>query len=223
MKKFASLVLCAVFATAFGPAPAAFAQSGTPSAKASVQVSDTILVADTAGLDFTPILSTSIKTSEQKDLLMGVSLETVLYTQTLVKSKGGSSDTSFAEARILIQVLVDGQRLAEPGLVVFDKRSQSLMAKFNGICADQNGDNIVQYSECQTPEELELILDTQAAHHFNFVLDDLGSGVHTIEVQAAVVTDTSAQAGSSSARAAIGKGSLTVEEIRMVKDVDFTK
>ncbi len=200
------------------------------SAKNAVQVSNVTLVNNTTDLDWVTVLNTSIKTSEQKDLIIGGSFETGLYTQTLVRSKGGVSDTSFAEAKVEIRVLIDGgtaaERTAEPGIVVYDRRYQQLMATFGGYskCTDVNSDGTITLDECTlTEEELNLILDTMAAHHFNFVLDDLGSGVHTVQIQARVTTDKGAQLGSASALGSIGKGSLTVEEVRLVKSIDITR
>jgi hypothetical protein len=88
---------------------------------------------------------------------------------------------------------------------------------------ETNGDNIVNFDECQTPEELGLILDTLEAHHFNFVIDDLGSGIHTIVVEARVTTSANWQLGSASATGAVGKGTVTVEEVRLVKGAEITK
>lgn len=191
------------------------------SAKSAVQVNTAAIVnADCAAGAWSEIAKVSIHTSSQKDLVIGASLETILYTDTLVKSKGGSSDTSTAEALLKVRVLADDTTEARPGVVIFDKRTQTLMAKFNGICTDLNGDGIVQYNECTQPEELQLILDTTAAHHFNFLLEDVGVGDHTVRMQGCVATSGSAQAGSWDADAAAGKGAITVEEVRLVKDQD---
>ena len=63
---------------------------------------------------------------------------------------------------------------------------------------------------------VELILETTQAHAFNFVISDVGPGVHTIKVQAKL---TSTEAGSSAtAMAAVGMGSTTIESVRMIKD-----
>jgi len=71
-------------------------------------------------------------------------------------------------------------------------------------------------------EEIELILDTMDAHAFNFIAPDLTfSGVHTIEVQAMIETATSTQEGTASATATIGKGSVTIELVRMIKGEDI--
>ncbi|OFW17562.1 MAG: hypothetical protein A3H27_04970 [Acidobacteria bacterium RIFCSPLOWO2_02_FULL_59_13] len=191
------------------------------SAKNAVQVNSAAIVNATCGSGWSNIANVSIKTSQQKDLVLGASLETNLFTRTLVKSKGGTSDTSTAEAELRVRAVVDAAE-ARPGVVVFDRRLQSLMAKFNGICTDQNADNIVNYDECTTPEELELILDTSAAHHFNFILEDVGVGTHDVWMQGCIQTATTTQTGEATAGATAGKGSLTVEEVRLVRGQDVT-
>jgi hypothetical protein len=192
------------------------------SAKATAKVGDVNVLNQTA-LGWTTILSNTIKTANQKDLFIDVSLETGLYTQTKVRSNG-NKDTSSADATIKVQVLVDGVP-AYPGDVVFDQRSQTLSATLGGIlenCTDSNGDGDIDLNDCTlAPEEIELILDTMAAHSFNFIMDDLGPGEHAVEVQAMISTSGSSGAGSASANATIGNGSVTVEEVRLIKGEDI--
>jgi hypothetical protein len=207
------VALALVCSCAFG-----YAQS-LPSSKTAIKLSDVALIDATAGpTGWVNLLNTSIKTSEQKDLVLGVSLETGLFTRTLVKSKGGTTDTQWAWANVEVQVLVDGKRVASPGVVTFDKRYQELMAKLGGIlnCVDTDGDGHMDYNECTlSDEEIQLVLDTMAAHHFNFALTELGAGEHAVQLQARVTTNTSGL--QASATGAVGKGSLTVEEVRLVK------
>lgn len=192
------------------------------SAKATAKVGDVNVLNQTT-LGWTTILSNTIKTANQKDLFIDVSLETGLYTQTKVKSVG-NKDTSSAGATIKVQVLVDGVP-AYPGEVVFDQRVQTLSATLGGIlenCTDSNGDGDIDLNECTlAPEEIELILDTMAAHSFNFIMDDLAAGEHSVEVQATIGTSSSSGAGSASANATIGNGSVTVEEVRLIKNEDI--
>lgn len=191
-----------------------------PSSKAAVLVGDALAPAacDAEGTSWATIFAVQMRNSGvQKDFLIGLSGVTQLVTDTKVKSAGGTQDTSEAEAIIKVRILVDGAAAA-PGPIVFDRRKQTLIARFNGICFDENGDGIVQFDECTTPEELQLILETQAAHHFNFVADDVGTGIHVIEGQACTATAGSSQQGSWDAAALFGKGSLAVEEIRLIKD-----
>ena len=195
-----------------------------PSSKFAAQVSSVTLVPETADLAWAKVLETTIKTPNKKDLLIGASFETGLYTKTLVKSSGGTLDTSSATAGIKIKVLIDGVE-ARPGEVIYDKRAQTLSAKLGGIletCSDTNGDGIIDIlTECTfSDEEIELILDTMAAHHFNFVAANLGPGVHTVEVWAKIETLTSSIAGLADAKALVGKGSLTVEEVRATNSPD---
>jgi hypothetical protein len=201
-------------------------------------------------------LQNTLKTSQQKDLFMDVSLECGLITETVVRSKGGKQDTSTAEAMVQVQVVIDPgtpqQRIAEPGTINFCRRNQQLSATFQGIfegpsqCTyidpltgaelidtacldaaclmiDPDTGAIVINDTCLTPEEVGLLLDTMTANSFNFVLDDLGSGVHTVAVYARISSGSSAQAGSSSAKALLGKGSLTVEEVRLIKGEDIVQ
>lgn len=195
------------------------ASAQTPSAKAAVLVGDAGAVAAgscDAGT-WSNLFIINLKNSgSQKDFLLGLSGVTQIITDTKVKSSGGTQDTSEAEAFIKVRILVDGN-VAKPGPIVFDRRKQTLIAKFNGICIDLNGDGVVNFNECTTPEELQLILDTQAAHHFNFVSTEVGTGVHEVKAQACTDVNTSSQTGSASASALFGKGSLTVEEVRLVK------
>ena len=84
----------------------------------------------------------------------------------------------------------------------------------------QNSGPVVYANRIQTltshlddNEEIQLTLDTAGAASFTFVANDVPVGDHTITAQARVVTS-----GFSDweALGAVGKGSLTVEEVRMV-------
>jgi hypothetical protein len=206
--------------TVFGVASA----QSQPSSKVTAEVSTITILEPTEGdTDWTTILSNNLRTPNQKDLFVDVSLECGLYTDTLVKS-AGSKDTAKAEAGVYVQVLVDDIPMY-PGEVVFCRRTQTLTALFGGImesCTDLNGDGTITYDECTwTPEELELVLDTMNANSFNFVLDDLTAGVHTVAVQARISTVEEAGAGAADAKATIGKGSVTVESVRMIRNEDI--
>lgn len=196
------------------------AEVGQPAAKATAKIGN-IAILESQDMNWTTILSNNIKTPTGKDLFIDVSLECGLYTQTEVRSKTGTRDTSTAEAGIQIRVLVDGDE-ALPGNVVFARRSQTVEAVFQGLIAgclsvDPDTGNIILDEECVTPEELNLILSTMNANSFNFIMADLPSGIHNVQVQAKIVTATSSQAGTASATASIGKGSMTVETVRMIK------
>lgn len=196
-----------------------------PASKFAAQVSSIALVDRTQTTDgWSKVLETTIKTPNQKDLLIGASFETGLYTQTKVSSKLGTSDTSNATATLTIKIEVDGVP-AQPGVVTYDKRSQTLSATLGGIiesCQDLDLNGIIDVAtECTvTDEEIELILDTLAAHHFNFVVANLTPGEHQVKAYAKIETSTASQSGSAEAKALVGKGSLTVEEVKATNAPD---
>ena len=164
------------------------------------------------------VLSTTLKNSgTPKDVIVGLSFETSLFTETSVKSKGGNKSTSRADAEIEMYVTVDGV-MAAPGSVMFDKRSQTLWASLGGVlnCSDDDGDGIVSFDECElTDEEIGLILDTKSAHTFNFLAYDIGSGEHTIEAFARLSYNGEVVEGDGAAKASasLGKGTLSVWEV----------
>jgi hypothetical protein len=206
------------------PVPEAAAQS----ARTAVQVANLAVMATTTGGELvTPwetILSSSIHTSQQKDLTVGVSLESTLMTHGVAKSKNKMADKTMASAGVEVQVLVDDQP-AYPGVVIFNKRKQKLTATFQGILAnclitDLGTGAVVVDEDCVEPEELDLLLDTTSANHFDFVLDDVGVGTHSIQVQARIDLSASSRPGRGEAKAILGKGSVVVQEVRLVKGAE---
>lgn len=222
-----------------GMVGSALAQS-LPASKAAVKIDELIALSqaisgtsptnDSGDTGWVDVLSTQIKTANQKDLLFDVSLQCGIVTDTTVKSSGGNQSSTTARANIAVRVLVDGVP-AEPDNsidatranahgVVFCDRAQTLNAKFAGLNCTADADGVVT---CTDPEELQLILRTLNANAFNFAKVDVGSGVHDIVVQARAQasvnfdddTDTGALAG---AEAFAGAGAVVVEEVRLVKD-----
>ncbi len=173
-------------------------------------------ITDAAG--YTKVLSTTLKNSgTPKDLIIAISFETSLFTETVVKSKRGEKSQAMADAEIEMYVTVDG-RMAAPGNVTFDKRRQELWASLGGVlnCSDLNGDGIISFDECElTDEEIGLILDTKAAHTFNFLAYNIGSGSHVVEAHARLSHngDVVTGSGSAKANASLGKGTLSVWEV----------
>ena len=203
-----------------------YAQS-QPSSKVTAKTANLTLLPSTTGTGgWQTLLSNTIKTANQKDLFIGASSEVGLYTDTLVSSKNMVKDTSTADAKVQVRVLLDGTRVIEPGDVVFGRRKQTLSATLEGaiagcltVATNTDGSlSIVLDPLCVTPEEIELILETMDAASFNFVAVDVPQGVHTVSVQARIDTDTTAQLGSASASGLVGKGSMTVESVRLIKD-----
>jgi len=193
------------------------------SSKVTAKTANLTLLPKTSGTEgWQTVLSNTIKTSNQKDLFITASLEIGLFTQTLSSSKNSQSDTSVAQANVQVQVLVDN-RVVEPGTVVYGRRTQTLTATLEGAIAgclsvDPNTGGIILDPDCVTPETIELILDSMDAASFTFVAVNVPQGLHTIKVQARIDTTGSAQTGSWSALGTVGKGTMTAESVRLIKD-----
>jgi len=193
-----------------------------PSAKVTASVGTIKAITTTDG--WTPILVNKIKTAENKDLFINVSLECGLTTNTQAMSRTLQRSVSKATALVAVRVWVD-QTLALPGEVTFESRKQTLITEFAGdlsACKNSQGQVIINESCVPTSEMLALILETMAAHSFNYILADVPSGTHTITVEAMVdYSNNGGQiADNPATNAYIGKGSVTVESVRMIKGED---
>lgn len=120
--------------------------------------------------------------------------------------------------------------------IIYCRRNQNLKAVLGGVldectttcvCNDPTDCTVITCeTTCTfTDEEIELTLKTLEASHFNFLLVDVGASgsTHIIDVQ--VQVDIGAVADSpneAEATAIIGRGSVTVQEVRLIKDADTT-
>lgn len=222
-----------------------------PSSKATAQIGDlsVIEVSSDSGVSndgetgWETLFTQTIKTPQDKDLFVDVSLECGLTTDTTVMSKQLARAIALAEAIVEVRVLVDNDPVAVNGNtpadtdITFARREQQLIAEFAGDFSDcmttdlETGAVTVDWA-CAEMETLQLILDTMQANSFNFVVPDLIAGEHTVQVQAKLTykaegnleqetidTELVTMAeGQAAARAYLGNGSVTIETVRMVKD-----
>jgi len=171
------------------------------------------------------VLEQDLKMANNHDLLMVASFEVGLLTSTTVMSKNMVADTSTATASVKVRALVDGVEAA-PGEVVYGKRTQQLTATLEGAIASclsvvTNGSGGLQIAldtNCVLPEVIGLLQDTVTANSFTFAAPNLSSGFHNIKIQAQIDAKGDNQNGTFIAAALVGKGTLTAESVRMVKD-----
>jgi hypothetical protein len=131
--------------------------------------------------------------------------------------------------------------MAAPGVVTFARRYQGLIAEFAGsfstdkpewqACFVTDDAGITTIDEaCLEEEMVALILDTMTANSFDFIMPDLKAGDHEVVVYADLdyqqtgdqfvdeYNELSTFAPEDiTTRAYIGKGSVTIESVRMVK------
>ncbi len=230
----------AVAVAGFLAAPA-YAQS----AKAAWRFEELIgLTANTGGTTDTGwvnVLTTHIKTPNGKELAIGASLQCGLVTDTTVRSKNGDLDSSASRGKIAVRVEItqpDGTVIyAQPNNgadletdiplngdgVTYCDRYQKLEARFSGL--NCTADLTTGAVTCLDPEELQLVLKTLSANHFNFIHANAVPGVHKVSVQARAQAGFllgGTKLGAASAEAFVGAGVLSVETIRLIKGTDGT-
>jgi hypothetical protein len=175
-----------------------------------------VLITNGAGSEGT--LSVPIKTANKSDLLVGVSLQSTVLTETKTKGRNGDTNLSVAEGRVNVCLTVDDGAHTDfaPDCVTFEMRKQTLETKLSGVL-DCPGDDFCTITD---DEEVNLLLETMSANHFNFVVRDLSSGDHTIEATITGSTSTSCATTDESCRAevAVGPGAITVEQVRATND-----
>lgn len=237
MKKLLGIGLIIVMVVSFS-----FANASAEASSKATAVVGNIKQVD-AGAGWVKIMENTIKTANAKDLFVDVSLECGLTTDTYVSSKVLDRAKAVAEAVVYVKVELDGVPIL-PGMsvdpngppapaqegVTFARREQTLIAHFAGDlsgCVDPDSGTVVIDPECVAPEDLELILDTMSANSFNFIAPDVSVGTHTVSVyaQVQVVTSTETEVNATAeawAHAYLGKGSMTVQEVRMIKDENIT-
>jgi hypothetical protein len=210
------------------------AQSGTASSKQTAAIATISVAACNVPNSVTPCPGTwvdlvptlTVKTSNSTSLFVDVSTVVGLYTSTQVKGNNTSATSSAtATAGVHVRVLLDNVIYGFPDKlgagIDFDNRVQTLTANlgniFTSACAPGSSTTCTL-----TPEQITLILNTSSAHAFNFVLLNVGSGTHTVEVQVLADTNSSEMTGGVAiAGAAYGPASVTIDEVRLVHDFSF--
>ncbi len=166
----------------------------------------------------TGLLLTTMKVPQDKELLVGVSAEIGIVTDTSIKGKDGGAARAIAGgvAKVLVTATpVDGGEsvIAAPGTITLSKRIQELSATLGGddVCTDTTGGIDVNGAspgddgyidtpdgtidvllECTvTDEEIGLMQKTLASQHFNFVLPNMDAGEY--EINAFFITKATAE------------------------------
>ncbi len=145
------------------------------------------------------VLATTIKTSSPQDLIFSVTLECALWTS--VQTVG--NDVSESTSRVEVTVLFDGVAVpvsgaGDDGKVVFcDRVHRQTTTLFD----DENA-------------TIENYLATRSANAFNWLLPDVGHGLHTVQVVADLTGEATDNAVT---QAAVGHRTLIVEPTHLAQ------
>jgi hypothetical protein len=189
--------------------------------------------------EWIPVMTTTVKLSNSQSVFVSPSLVTGLYTQTRTKTTTGSTSTAQAMGGVYMRaVLVDAngiETLAAPlnlcngntfGCanvagdwgVVLDSRIQTLSQSLSDCTVVTTGGT----GTCSFTSIIDFVLQTASAHTFNLIFANVGVGVYTLRIDAAVASAASViGSGSAVGSAAFGLGSVTAESVRLVKDFSF--
>ena len=144
------------------------------------------------------LLGATIKAPAAKSrvFLIGASLQTGILTGSQIAG-GTGKQSSTATGSIVVTPEVTygphGKKVRVwPPAVTFDERSQTLTANLSGCLTNLDSTTGLPVVSCTEPETIGLILSTLSAHSFNFLAENVGSGVYTVKLNiGATATATS--------------------------------
>ena len=207
MKRIVLGTIVALLSVAFA-ATAVSGGDNMPSSKTSATSVQAITVPSFSGSEGTEILSTRLKTAQQKELVITVSAESMLMNAERIAGAPPpappvppSSNTS---ARLIFSVLVDGA-LARPGSVIWNDRIVTVQQPAPA------GSFVYQYET------------TRSSNSFTFIAVNVPAGVHTVAVKAwreGYATPSGGTQPTAGWTAYVGKRTLVVEETQMAKPVE---
>jgi hypothetical protein len=195
---------------------------------------------------FVDVMSAPMKVSNSQSLFVSPTLVTGLYTQTMVRTKSGSSSTASAMGGVYLRAVlkdpISGNvvKVADPVAicendilgcqkvgndygVVLDSRIQTLTQALSDCVVNVTVGTVAATGTCSFDSTIDLVLKTTGAHGFNFIFPYVGQGTYNVVIQAALDSGATVVSGSGTAvgSAAFGLGSVTVESVRLVHDFSF--
>ena len=218
-RKVVAGALAAAVGVTVPVAIAAEGGGGTPANKA-VAAGSTV---ETIGANQTvTLLSATMKTSKPTDLLMSVSLECSLFTRLLTNNDNPSS---VSNASVVAWLEMDGaivpisststppQDGAEPPAGGEQDKVTFCDREYSRTVTDQEdpADGIDQEDD---------YIRTKAAHAFNWVKLNAGSGMHTVELKAEILATASAE---DFAEAKVGNRTLVIEPTKMANNAEIAE
>jgi hypothetical protein len=148
-----------------------------------------------------------VKLSASQSLFVSPSLVTGLYTQTKIKASTGGISTATAMGRCLLEsrpgrcwrtldcggplsycnsgILGCAQATNGDWGVLLNSRIQTLSQDPSNCVVNIA---LVGTSSCTFTSTIDLVLQTTSAHSFNFIFPNVGQGVYTLQVKAAVAS-----------------------------------
>ena len=219
---FAAILSISLAVASF--APLAIASNGAN--KTSFSADNLVLNTEGLADDGAVIASVTIKTSTPKDLVVMFSEECSLFTEVRLKSgSSGSVSESQVRAAQSIWLKVDDQVVplgaGDDGKVTMCDRtyniSTNILDQIQKLCSAVGAiDGITKCDESY----FKSFIDTKDAHGWNWVVLNLGSGEHKVEVYSEFV-DEEDVIGEGTASVTVGKRSLIILPQNLSNDAAY--
>lgn len=197
--KYSGLVALAAVALMAGQAQAQSSKFAATYDTDPVMVSAMIDGTNGAGIDGPHMVAevelAKIHVAQWKEILVGVSAQIQLMTFTQAKGKNNSGvATAIASGGVSVDVMYAPEGTADPcvtgkqlypGTVTLASRTQELSVNVSldvvGAIPDVcDAQCIADHLNIEGDVTVALGLDTTAAHHFNFIADDMTSGYYDV-------------------------------------------
>jgi hypothetical protein len=138
-----------------------------------------------------------------------------VYLRVVLTPASGGADIVAAPLTSCAGAILGCQEVDGGWGLILDSRIQTLTQEISTCVVDGGG-------SCTFTSIIDLVLNTSSANTFNFIFPNVGQGVYTLKVYAAVGSDaTVVGSGSAVGAAAFGLGTVTAEVVRLVHDFSF--
>lgn len=151
------------------------------------------------------VLLASMHVPQGKEILAGISAESLILLATAVKGQKGGSGIAAGYGKVKAKVYaknLDTGEIVYPvpsKWITFNARLQALSAKLGGVLLtcdipDEGGEVDMQDACVYEDEFIALLTSNESANHFNVVFKDLLQGTYKIKAKFYVVSDSFAAA-----------------------------
>ena len=229
----AIVAILAVSAVAFSASQAAVA---APANKAMFTAQDVTVIPNTYDT-WATIISGTIKTSSPSDLFISHQQECAIHTELNLDSDNESGTSAVRED---IRVLVDGNPVPisySGDTLISDVTlcsrayhiDTNVLSTIDDLCTAVEGIDGVTYT-CPEDIYFDSYIATKQAHGWTFVALDVGSGEHTVEVQALLADNITVKGKNSKDSGAptapntvleVGKANLIVTEEKLATGTQY--
>ncbi|PYN96894.1 MAG: hypothetical protein DMD89_17285 [Candidatus Rokuibacteriota bacterium] len=153
--------------------------------------------------------------AKSKVFLIGASLQTGILTGSQIAGGTGKQSSTTTGSIVVTPEVTYGPHGKKvrvwPPAVTFDERSQTLTANLLGCLTNLDSTTGLPVVSCTEPETIGLILSTLSAHSFNFLAENVGSGVYTVKLNIGATATATSSSIAAKSQVGVGVGIVGIE------------